>query len=105
MAITDSIARTILPMCGRLTMRRTGDEPYQYIRVWAVVAGPGQFGRIHHIRVQLCEAEDGTGLALVRRVLRFPHSLIYRNVRVSVDDLSAFWMADEPLSGSGLAFA
>src|SRR5574337_1068025 len=67
-----------------------------------VVPGVDQFPGLHHLRLQLRQAPEPAGLALLRRLLGLPGGVVHRDVWVSPDDLPPLRLAYQPLSGSGL---
>src|SRR3972149_275794 len=71
----------------------------------ALVAGDHQLAGVHHFRLQLCQTSIVARLALVRRVLGLSGCAVYRDVRLSADDLPAVGLAVDALSGHRLDVA
>src|SRR5690606_986214 len=71
----------------------------QPLRVRLLAAGGDQRGDLHRLRVRLLPAEDTHRLANAGDVLRLPGCAVHRDVRLSVDDLPALWVADQTLPG------
>src|SRR6516165_10893783 len=62
-----------------------------------MVAGDHQFSDLYLLRLQLLQAADEAGLALVQRLQRILGGAVHRDVRLSADDISAIGMATEQL--------
>ena len=80
----------------RRVVRRTGMDTEQHARVRALDAGRHQLGRLHHVRVQLLQAEDEDRLAHARHLLGVHRRAVRRDVRLPADDLPAVRMARAP---------
>src|SRR3546814_833282 len=99
------------PATGRLTIivteRRDKEKRDDRKRsgLWPLGPGCPQLCNLHSVRLQLFQATDHAGLALLRRVQRPSRRAIHRDVRVPADHLPALRMAPEPLSGRELAVA
>src|SRR6516165_630013 len=64
-----------------------------------------QLRGLHPVRLQLLQAADGPGLALVRRLQRVPGRAVRRDVRVSTEHLFPLGLAAIPVSGRRLVLA
>src|SRR3546814_714776 len=89
------------PATGRLTIivteRRDKEKRDDRKRsgLWPLGPGCPQLCNLHSVRLQLFQATDHAGLALLRRVQRLSRRAIHRDVRVPVDHLPALRMAPE----------
>src|SRR6516164_7454960 len=70
-----------------------------------MVAGDHQFSDLYLLRLQLLQAADEAGLALVQCLQRIPGGIVHRDVRLPADDLSAIGLAAKPIPGCGLVLA
>src|SRR6516164_3476327 len=64
-----------------------------------------QLRGLHPVRVQLLQAADGPGLALVRRLQRVPGRAVRRDVWLSAEHLFPLGLAAIPVSGRRLVLA
>src|ERR1017187_4625023 len=72
--------------------------------LWPVGPRPGQFVCLYPVRLQLLQAADDAGLALVQRIQRVSRLLVCGDVRLSADHLFLLGVAAKPLSERRLVF-
>src|SRR6516165_6138123 len=98
------MATVVMEVMGK-TIVKGGRHELRRARLRPVGPGHRQLSRLHPVRLQLLQAADGPGLALVRRLQRVSGRAVRGDVRLSTEHLFPFGLAAVPISGRRLVLS